>query len=503
MAFPLGKPILLMTAISLLGGAYYALHRDGPRKDCTLWVFADSHYRDYQEYLRPQFERETGHSLGIDLVPLRALNMRLPVLFMSTTNAAELPDALELDAGSIGRYFRPPTADIGFLPLNHYLETSGFRRIASLDAPGHKGWNARLIGDGRIYTYDGVRWIFNSGRQSPDAWIDRLLSSRLAPWSKDGVIFGVPHDVHPVTLCFRNDLFRAAGVPLVDDAGNSTVPTWRELHAKCLQFQAYWHSRGYPTRHAMELSDARSDVLDMMLLQRHVNLVDPDGTVHINDPKVAQTLVFYVSLVSGEQRIGAEAPDDGGLEYNDIAQGNLCALLTPDWKISSMRQQLPGMAGKMRMIPLPRFDPGDAPTSSFSGTMIGIPRGARNPDESWKLIEFLYLSDAGLAERQRSGILPPLHEEWSRPEYHQSDPFFGNQKVMELYASLAPRVPVVYITPVMTMALGELSYVQSTAVHYARAHGPAGLEQRCQGWLDEAAADLRRRIRQARFEPER
>jgi len=45
------------------------------------------------------------------------------------------------------------------------------------------------------------------------------------------------------------------------------------------------------------------------------------------------------------------------------------------------------------MMPLPRFDSEDAPTSTWGGTMIGIPRASNNPDLAWKLIKLLYLAD--------------------------------------------------------------------------------------------------------------
>ena len=44
--------------------------------------------------------------------------------------------------------------------------------------------------------------------------MDKIVAARLAPWSKDGVIFGVPHDVHPVAIAYRDDLFREAGIDL-------------------------------------------------------------------------------------------------------------------------------------------------------------------------------------------------------------------------------------------------------------------------------------------------
>ena len=48
--------------------------------------------------------------------------------------------------------------------------------------------------------------------------------------------------------------------------------------------------------------------------------------------------------------------------------------------------------------------------------MIGITKACRNPDAAWKLIEFLYFSDEGLAARRKiSDILPPVTSVWNEP----------------------------------------------------------------------------------------
>lgn len=489
-----------MAMATLLCGAWLATRREPPKSDITLWVFDSDHFHDYGDIIHPDFERTTGKSVALELIPARAIDMRLPVAFMSPGGLRQLPDAVEIPIGSIGLYLRPPVEDVGFLPLNHYLETSGYREISTLDSPGNAGWNARLISDHRIYTFNAGRWIPNSTRSQPDAWIDRILPSRLASSTKASQIFGVPHDVHPVALAFRDDLFREAGVPLIDEGGRSTVATWRQFQEKSLHFQAYWRQHGITTRHAIELPQFNSGMLSILLAQRRIDLIGDDQSIHINDPKVAATLAFYVGMVCGDRSIAGESSPDSGLEARDFSDGNLCAVLMPDWKANSFREYSPSLAGKLRLIPLPRFDADDAPTTSYGGTLVCIPRGSAHPDDAWRLIEHLYFSPAGLADRKKLGILPPLPEEWENAEYHQSDPYFGGQKSMEIFADLARQVPPTRTTPMNTMALIMLSYIQSRAVAYVREKGPAGLERQCQAWLNDAAVDLRRRIEHATFD---
>ena len=220
MSFPFGRPILAMMICSLLAGGAMLFRPPAHNANLTLWVSADSHARMYRQV--------AGKSVRVDLIAPAALDVRLLSLFMFAQGTASSPDLVEVDLGSIGKVLRPPVGEVGFLPLNDYLQRSG--------------------------------------------WINRIVRSRFAPWSKDGTIFGVPNDLHPCTLTYRKDLFDQAGV----DLGSAVA--WVDLQQRCLAFQKYWRDRGHP-RVAMGLSSTGPDMLLVMLRQQHVQLVNADLSV--------------------------------------------------------------------------------------------------------------------------------------------------------------------------------------------------------------------------------
>jgi ABC-type glycerol-3-phosphate transport system substrate-binding protein len=148
------------------------------------------------------------------------------------------------------------------------------------------------------------------------------------------------------------------------------------------------------------------------------------------------------------------------------------------------------------MIPLPGFSADDARTASWGGTMIGITRTCRQPDLAWKLIESLYLDRSALDARQKStGILPPIPEYWSSPVYHQGDPFYGGQKIDELYISLAGELPAAKMTAYTTTAQNYFTIAMNRAVGRVKASGGVGLEADCQAGLAEAQSRVERMIR--------
>ena len=199
-AFPLGKPVLVMALVAAVTGAAAVLRPPPKKHGLGFWVFADSHYDAYQGEV-PALQRAAAMPVDLQLVQAFAMNRRLQAIFADGHTGPGTPDVVEIELSHIGKYFRPPLQEVGFEPLNDRLIASG--------------------------------------------WYDKIVQSRFAPWSKRGVIFGVPHDVHPVGIAYRADLYHEAGIDL------EAAKTWPEFLHACVLFQQYWRRRGYRTRHAM------------------------------------------------------------------------------------------------------------------------------------------------------------------------------------------------------------------------------------------------------------
>lgn len=451
MQFPLGKPVLMMIVLSLVGAAGLLLTTDARRARLEVWAFGEAEVASWRD-LASTYQARTGQTVDVREVSTRAIDTRLLSLFMSGQRGAAVPDVVAIEIGSAGKYFRPPADQVGLLPLEGYLRRDG------LD--------------------------------------DAFVKSRLAPWSKGGHVFGLPLDVHPVSITYRRDLYEQAGVDL------ASAKTWEEFRQRALAYQAYWQVHGHPERAAIELPESSADVLYMMLLQRGVNVVDERNRVHIDDPKVADTMAFYARLVAGPEQIGQGAGANPATRIRALVDGDVGATVTPDWGVAAIREWGPELAGKLAMTPLPRFDPGDYPTSTWGGTMAGIPRNCADPERAWQLVKFLTTSPDALHGRRRQGtMLPATPASWDDPRFHEPDPFFGGQRVGELYVDLARQLPPRYVTPFTTMATGELSLVLHHAVR-AAAQGETydPLRQDCRRWLDAARGDLERYIRFGEFE---
>lgn len=460
MAFHLGKPILVMSLLGVAAGVIgFVSIKRSDRADIELWTFAESHWRAFsgvglkegQPFPKRDFEIETGKTVAIKLVQGRALNTRLSMQFMGDIKGEEVPDLVEVEISNVGRFFRPPVSQVGFLPLNNLIKSHG--------------------------------------------WEGKIVESRLAPWSKGGTIFGIPNDVHPVMICYNAELFERAGVDL------AASTSWADFWQKCLDYQSYWRARGVARRWAFEMNESSSDTLYTLLLQRGVNIVDEQDNVRLNEPKVLDTLIQYVRMLEGDRRIGATMASGNQAYAQDLESGYVGALLCPDWRLKYVRDYAPGMAGKLKVMPMPNWPDSPFRTSTWGGTMLAIPRNARDPELSWKFLERIYLREEGLRTTlYGTYILPPVKTVWNDPIMEQKDEYYSGQQVRAMIRDLADEVPPRYVTPASTIAQAELSMVLIKALAFYRSHGDAGIENYCRDLLREAAESVSARIAHGKLE---
>jgi len=444
--FPLGRavPVLLLAAAICLPFAW--MRRPATRPDVLLWLPSPTHAGVFAPLLE-DWRTPGGDSLGMERIAGRALNVRLQTMFMGGRADPGVPDLVMVEISQVGGFLRPPRDGVGFLPLDPFL-----------DRPGS---------DGRT-------------------WRSRILASRLAPWSKGGTAFGIPFDLHPTALLYRADLWQAAGIDL------DALHTWDEFHRAGLAFERHWAANGHGEYKAFGTRMVSGEQVVLQHVQRHEDVAGDDGP-RLLSPLLRDTILRYARMVAGAERIGSEeAPRTIDLA-TQLNEGTIASCLAPDWRVALIRGASPGLAGKLRLRPLPVFTDGDVPTTTMGGMMIAITRVCPRPEAAWQAIERLLLSPASQDERmQRNAIMPALPEHWPRYDAQEPDAFFAGQRIGRVFADLAPLVPPRHAGPALPLAMAGIANVLNRARARLDAGDDAGLEVALAGWLaDEQAAALR------------
>jgi arabinosaccharide transport system substrate-binding protein len=402
--FPFGKAPLIILIATVLSGAWLLLH-PVPRREAnlTLWTFADPHYHAYVQ-ARPAFEEQhPGTRVDMQLVTGDAVTYRLRSAFWADL---DVPDVVETEISSAGSFFQGREDDIGFMDLKPLLERDGL--------------------------------------------LDRIVKSRFSPFSHRGRIYGMPHDVHPVMLAYRRDIFEAEGI----DAAK--LETWDDFVAAGRRITRTSERNPSNPRYMLQMSRSDSGPFEICLFQRDGGYFDAEGRVTFDREEAVETMLWYVPLVAGPDRIGQEV-GWGQPWARAVNDGYLLAYFCPDWRSKMTEQQIPQASGKMALMPLPAAQPGGRRTSTWGGTMIGITRRCQDKELAWDLAKHLYLNTNDLGRRFRDlNILPPVKDSWSHPAIQEPRDYWGGQKLGALYAALAEQTPPQYASPYLNLAKSKL-----------------------------------------------
>ena len=405
-SFPLGKGPMVMLVLFLLSSIFIFSASEEKSDNLEFWIFASTHFDEYQARV-PIFE--TRHpEVSVKLINYGGtMHDKLLTALLSDFGA---PDVVEVEITSIGRFLKGAKDEIGFVDLHPRLESEG--------------------------------------------WMEKLVVSRFSPWSYRGSIYGIPHDLHPVVLLYRDDLFKAAGVDL------TKVETWDDFIVAGKRATRDVDGDGQIDQYAIVLDRKTESDFFNLLLQRGGGFFDVDGNVIIDSDIAIETLEFLTSLFN-EYEIATPVYGTWHGDPSNFAamqDGKILSVLAPDWYVGILKSQVPQMSGKWKAIGIPAWEKRGRRTTTRGGTMIGITKQCKNPDLAWELLKFAYFDKAGLINRyETTRIIPPLKAAWDAPIYKEPDAYLGGQPLGELFIELAPDLPPRYQNPYWSEAADLLN----------------------------------------------
>lgn len=443
----MGKGFSTILGVTLLAAVWLLWHPVEERQSTLeFWVFARTHFLAYQDTIEEFEAAHPGVSVDLQLVDHRAITNRLQSAYWAGIG---IPDLVEISIDNAGVFFRGPADQVGFADLGPWLASSG--------------------------------------------QLERLVPARVAPYTDRGRVYGIPHDVHPVMLAYRRDVFESEGVDI------ASVATW-DAFVRLAKRMTIPNER-----YMLELSDNTSAQFSIFLYQQGGGYFDASGALTMNSPLVLDTLLWYIPLISGPERIGAALEGGGGIGMGQmftqaLENDYVLCFLCPDWRVEFFETDAPRMRGKMALTPLPAFTPGGRRVSTFGGTMLGLTKECGNPEVARALAKALYLDEQRVAAGfDQLGILPALKDAWDMAAYHQTRPYWSNQNVGGAFIEVAQHVPPEYTSAYLSTAKITMgSVIASCVSHYTRM-GEEGFEAFAANRLREAAQEVRRAMRRDPF----
>jgi lactose/L-arabinose transport system substrate-binding protein len=262
-------------------------------------------------------------------------------------------------------------------------------------------------------------------------YVPKILDYKWQQAQASGHYYAMPWDAGPLALFYRRSVFKKAHV---DPA---SIQTWSDYYKAGRKIKKQGVAMWIQSK---AQNDAR--FYETLLWQQGSGYIDAKGNVSIDkDPRALAALnlmgqMWHAGIISDQ----AEWTDPW---YKTITDAKTATLPMAAWMGTFLKSWLaPKTSGDWGVIPLPAFTAGGSHYANDGGSALAIFKNTSNMDAAWAYTQYhLGRADTQSAIYKDQDIFPALESAWRSPYIHQPDPYYGNEKVRELFVAAAKKIP--------------------------------------------------------------
>ncbi|MEJ2859471.1 MULTISPECIES: extracellular solute-binding protein [unclassified Saccharothrix] len=298
-------------------------------------------------------------------------------------------------------------------------------------------------------------------RQSKDKFVNladygaKELKSQWAGWkwnqgtADDGnFVLGLGTDMGSLALCYRRDLFQAAGLPVERDAVGKLWPTWQEFLATADKFAAATPN--------VKFVDTAQNVYKAILDQTEEGYFAKadDSFIADTNPKVADAFKLAASLAEKKQ---TSALSPFSQDWNvALKQASFATTTCPAWALALIKAGAGDEAAG-------KWDVAAAPGGggNWGGSFLAVPKQGKHPKEAYELAKWLTAPEQQKRIFKETGNLPSEPAAYKDPEVTSTvNEYFNKAPVGQIFGNSAENLKPTYrgtkdskVTPVFNNAL--------------------------------------------------
>jgi multiple sugar transport system substrate-binding protein len=253
-------------------------------------------------------------------------------------------------------------------------------------------------------------------------------------WSqviKGEAVYGVPQDVGPMGLLYREDLLKEAGIE---------VPkTWDEFAVAAEKYHA-----ANPESYLSNLAPSQAGQFIGYMWQLGARPFKFDGTktvtVDLASDAGKQVAKFWGDL-SAEGLVSVD-PDFTDSWYQGLSNGKYATWPTAAWGPVFLQGTAKKTSGKWRAAQLPQWDINTPASGNWGGSTDAVLKSTKFPIQAAMLALFLNTDkESALKLATEQFLFPPSTTILNDPKFADQTPeFFGGQKVNELFTEISATV---------------------------------------------------------------
>jgi len=255
-------------------------------------------------------------------------------------------------------------------------------------------------------------------------WTDQKWKAAASPDGRH--LFGVGTDIGGLALCYRTDLFQAAGMPTERDKVSALFTDWNSFVDVGNQFQAKTPDK------KVKWFDAASNVFNAIIAQAPQAAYDANGNVIVEtNPAYKAAWDTTVKAIQAGQsaNLAAFTP-----QWNTgFQKGTFATITCPSWMTSYIRSNAPDTKGKWDVAKVPGTGGGN-----WGGSYLAVPTQSKNQAAAIELAKWLTAPEQEAWLFKNKGNFPSDQALWDQPDVANfTDEFFSNAPVGQIFSASA------------------------------------------------------------------
>jgi len=256
--------------------------------------------------------------------------------------------------------------------------------------------------------------VLSGGKLNGVALDEAYSPGALKAMSYEDQVLAMLYDFDVYALYYRADLF--------EEKGLDVPTTWDEL----LEVGKALGADGKNQYAVMP----DSFHVAQFIYENGGSILNADNTAAaFNEPAGVDGTKYYTSLP--DEGAGYVWSFEEGWEITPgLKDGRIAMFSDGPYYMGILKDAAPEMSGQWKVALHPYSK---QPGSYLGGTGLVIPAKAEHPDAAWKFIEFAMTLENQIGVFETAGAAPALLAALDSPEVNQPDPYFGDQKTLEVF----------------------------------------------------------------------
>ncbi|MER7759574.1 ABC transporter substrate-binding protein [Streptomyces sp. NPDC097619] len=265
--------------------------------------------------------------------------------------------------------------------------------------------------------------------------------SAYLPWkwaqaqNRDGRVVGLGTDIGPQGICYRKDLFAAAGLPSDREAVGAL---WAGDWAKYLEVGKRYQAEAGKGK---AFVDSASGVLAAVTGSAPLRFYDADGkVVYKTNPAVKGAFDLAASFAS--EGLSARLQQFTPSWDQGFSRGTFATVSCPAWMLGYIQDKAgPAGQGKWDVAQAPR--PGN-----WGGSFLVVPKAGKKTEEAAKLAAWLTAPAQQARLFEKRGSFPSAKAAYALPAVSgATHAYFGGAPIGSIFAKAAEGIPVQPVGP--------------------------------------------------------